>query len=490
MASTMPPVQAPPPPARHRRSFSGPIILIGVGVLFLLGTLGVIDWHRLGDWFAHYWPVLLILIGIGKLIDYQQAQRSGGRASGLGAGGVFLIIVLIIFGMIATQASRFDWERLRDEINIDDSDFPLFGHTYNYDDQLAQDFPAGGSLQVNDIRGAISINAGTDNQIRVVVHKRIGAENQQQADQRNSQTKPQFSVNGTVVTLNANNQGGGDHGIATDLNITLPRKASVVVSSRHGEVSVVGRDGDVNISNQHGDITATDINGKVSANLDQDSARISQVTSDVSLDGRGDEVSISDVKGTVQIHGEFDDLKLEKIAKDVSFRSERTDLEFARLDGDLDMDSGDLRASDLAGPLHLTTHSKDIRLSGFSGDLHLDDANGSVELHINKLGGIEVENRRGDVELYLPDKAGFQMDARAQGGDIDSDFDALKVSNSNDLASAVGNVGGGGPRIMINDEHGSIEIRKGSSVAEMPEPPAPPKPHARGGPDAPKVTEN
>jgi len=60
------PVQVPPP--RYRRSFSGPIILISVGTVFLLGTMGVLDWHNLGRWFAHYWPVLLIISGVIKLI--------------------------------------------------------------------------------------------------------------------------------------------------------------------------------------------------------------------------------------------------------------------------------------------------------------------------------------------------------------------------------------------------------------------------------------
>ena len=53
------PVQAPPsqiPPPRHRRSVSGPIVLISIGIVFLLGTMGYLHWSNLGYWFAHYWP--------------------------------------------------------------------------------------------------------------------------------------------------------------------------------------------------------------------------------------------------------------------------------------------------------------------------------------------------------------------------------------------------------------------------------------------------
>lgn len=87
--------QVPPPPSarppRPPRSLAGPIVLIVIGVCFLLGNLRVIRWYELGRWFAHYWPVLLILWGVIKLIEYQQANRAGVRGRGIGAGGVLLM---------------------------------------------------------------------------------------------------------------------------------------------------------------------------------------------------------------------------------------------------------------------------------------------------------------------------------------------------------------------------------------------------------------
>ncbi len=144
--------------------------------------MGVLNWARLGHWFAHYWPVILIVAGIIKLIEYQTAQREGTRASGLGAGGVFLLIMVIVAGLIATQASRVDWGEMRDQIDIDDSDFTLFGQKYSYEDQLKQDFPAGSSLHVPISAARSTSAASEDNQIRVSVHKRINAESQSDAD--------------------------------------------------------------------------------------------------------------------------------------------------------------------------------------------------------------------------------------------------------------------------------------------------------------------
>ncbi len=491
MAST---VQAPPPPQyrppRHRRSLSGPIVLISIGIVFLLGTMGYLNWARLVHWFAHFWPIILILAGIIKLVEYQAAQREGTRAPGLGAGSVVLIIFLIVVGLIATQASRFDWGGLRDEINIDDNDFTLFGNKYTYEDQLSQDFPAGASLHVTDTRGAVNVTASDDNQIRVVVHKRINADSQSEADKWNGSTKPQLTVSGGTVTLNANNQGAGDHWVAEDLDISLPRKAAINLSTRYGDVSIIGRDGDLQISNVHGDISTSDINGKVSLNLDHSSARVAQISSDVSIEGRANDVSLEDVKGAAHLDGEFmESVKLARIAQTVTFKSSRTDMQFAKLDGDLDLDSGDLQANEVMGPVRLTTRSKDIRLNGVSGDVRLQDENGSVELHSKKMGSMQVENRKGDIQIYVPDKAGFQVDARARNGEIETDFDALKIDNANDTGIATGSVGGGGPHLVVNNEHGTIEIRKASAAEadeEQPATPARPKKPA----SAPKVTEN
>src|SRR3954469_17013431 len=129
----------------------------------------------------------------------------------------------------------------------------------------------------------------------------------------------------------------------------------------------------------------------------------------------------------------------------VSFKSARTEMEFSQLNGDLDMDSGDLQASNLLGPFRLLTRSKDVRLDGISGDVRLQNENGAVEIHMNKLGNVQVSNRNSDVQLYLPDKAAFQLDARARGGEIESDFDALKIENANDQGTASGTIGQGGP---------------------------------------------
>lgn len=472
MAST---AQAPPPapPIRPRppRSLAGPVVLILVGLFFLLGNMGVIGWHNLGYWFAHYWPALLILWGIIKLIEYQNANREGYRSSGVGAGGVLLIIFLIITGSLASAFYRHEWQWQSWCDSSDAEDLPWCGHTYNYTDEVQQAFPAGGSLHVSSERGAINVTASEDNQIHVSVHKRIRADHESQANDWNKSTQPKISASGQTVTIDANTRGAGDHWVSSDLDISLPRKAAVTVSTRHGDVSIMGRDGAADATSAEGEVSVSDLNGALTLHLDKSSARVSQVSSDVSVLGRANDVTLEDVKGAVRLDGDFmESVKLSRIAKPVSFKSTRTDMDFTKLDGDLNLDSGDLEASSVNGPLHLRTRSKDIVLNGVSNDVRLNDENGAVEIHISKLGSIEVTNSKGDIRIYVPQKAGFKLDAQARDGEIQTDFNLLKVDNGDNRATASGSVNGGGPSMVINNEHGNIEIRAGSVASSSAKP--------------------
>jgi len=459
----MPPFSPLPPlPPQRRRSFAGPFVLIVLGTVCLLGTMRILSLSRMAHLFANYWPLLLIFWGIIKLIEHQRAQREGTRSPGIGAGGVFLVIMIVVFGLIATQIEHFNWSGLRDQINLDDGDFSnIFGETYNFDDHLEQPFPAGASLKVIDNHGAISVHASDDNNITVSVRKRIGAESQSDADKYNNETKPAITTIGGLVTLNANVEAAGDHPVETDLDVSLPRKVAVTISSRRGDVNLVGRDGNIDIAAQHSDTSVEDVTGSVKVNQEKGSVKVEQITGDVHVEGRVNEISVADVKGSVQLDGEFQEsVKLARIDKSVTFKSARTDMEFSRIAGSLDLDSDDLHAEQITGPLHLTTRSKNIRLEEVSGDVRLQDDNGTVEVVMRALGNIQIDNRNGDIQLSLPEKSGFRLDARTRDGEIQSDFPELQVNSSGSDAKASGSIGNAASHIVLNNEHEGIEIRK------------------------------
>jgi hypothetical protein len=481
VGSPMTPPPPPPIPRLPHRSMAGPVVLILLGVLFLLGTMGVLNWHSLWMLFGRYWPALLILWGVLKLIEHEQAKRLGQPARGIGVGGVFLMLFLIGAGLTATQLARVDWKSISEHTRIgdvEDLDDIFGGSAFNFSDELSQEIPAGSTLHVNDDRGTITINVGDGKTMKVSVRKKVHAENEQEAEGYNGKTKPTITVEGKVVTLSANTQGAGEKSVTADMDLYVPPNTALTITSRRGDVTIAGLSGNVEVNHHGGEINVSDHTGNVLLNLDGSSARVGHVKGDVTIQGKAswkNEVAVEDVDGAVQLNGEFQEsVRLVRISKTVSFHSSRTDMEFSRLDGRLDLDSADLRADSLTGPMRLTTRSKDISLEGLSGDLRLEDSNGTVEVGLHKPGNIQIDNRKGDVQVTIPPNTPIKVEARTREGEIQSDFEEIKVDNRDKESSASGSIGTNGPKLAMNCDKGAIEIRKGTVAVVPPAPPIPP----------------
>jgi DUF4097 and DUF4098 domain-containing protein YvlB len=482
---TAPPPQPPPtpPPYRYRRSFAGPVILILIGLLFLMKNLGFRFpiWH----WFGHWWPLLLILWGVIILVENVTSTRTGYRTRHLGAGGIILMVLLVTLGVSAHYSSDVDWGGVRDQLQMDDDLGGMFGTAFTFEDTMEQAFPANAALRIVCDRGALNITPSEDGTIRVAVHKKLYAENQNDANKYNQGSKPQIESTGSTVVLNANTDGAGDHSVQTDMDIQVPPGTTLDIASKRGDVTINNRKADIKVSLQHGDVSLTEITGSVKVNLEKGSIRAAQISGDVEVTGHVDSVNIDEVAGAARLDGDFyEDIRLSKIAKGVIFKTSRSDMEIASVPGDIEIASDQVRGNDLTGPTRVATGSKDIHLEDVSGDLQVQSTNGDVEvttggkqpgkLSLNTQHGdvaltlaakappdkVNVVTQHGDVTLTLPSNDGFQITAGTGKGEITSDFDAIKIDKNNDASHATGTVGNGISKLQVNTDTGDIKIGK------------------------------
>ncbi len=482
-----PPNYGTPPPYRYRRSIAGPLILIIIGGLFLARNLG---WHfPVWHWFGHWWPLLLIVWGVIVLIERMGSNSGGYRRRGLGAGGIVLLVLLVALGVAAHHSSDVDWNGVRDQLQMDDDmDMGgIFGNAYTFDDTTEQSFPANATLRIVSDRGAVNITPSeAGDTIRVVVHKKLYASNQNDANKYNEQTKPQISVTGTTVVLNANTNGAGDHNVQADMDIVVPAGAALDIASKRGDVTVSERKAEVKISLQHGDVSLTQIAGPVSISLEKGSIRGEQIAGDVDVTGHVDDVTLDEVAGSVRLNGDFyEDVRLSKIAKTVIFKTSRSDMEIASVPGEIEIASDEVRGSQLDGPSRVMTGSKDIHLEDVSGDLQVQSNSGDVEvttggkqpaskMSVTTQHGdvaltlaaktapekVNVASQHGDITLTMPASAGFQINAGTRKGDISSDFGSVKIDQNNGASQASGTVGNGGSKFQVTTETGDIKIVK------------------------------
>lgn len=467
MASVPPPTPNQnyyPPP--RRRSIFGPIVLITIGVVFLLVNAGFITARVALSTFARYWPVLLIIWGVLRLIEYLRARQEGVPPPGIGAGGVIGIIFLVLFGLSVSAAyrtsERVNWNQVRSEIDMPDDEFSKwFGQKYEFADNVDQDFPANAMLKIVGDRGDIKISPSTDGKLHITVRKVVYADNQDEANKLNQKVLPTITTVDNVLTIDSSRRGDWQ-GASLNLDIMAPKKAMTEVMITRGDVTVSGREANLKLQSQRGDITVEDITGSADIHMRNGDFTARRVSGDVAVEGKAGDVTVSDIGGSAALQGDFfGGINFTKVAKGVRFKSSRTDMELAKLDGNLTMESGDMRGSAMTGPFRMNANRGwDVRLEDISGEMRVENNRGEVELHPKApFGNMEIRSRQGRIRVVMPQAAGFVVDARSTRGEIETDFDLAKTDDRHE-ARATGTVNKGGPKLTLNNENGVIEIRK------------------------------
>jgi DUF4097 and DUF4098 domain-containing protein YvlB len=468
----------------RRSSILGPIVLITMGILFLLVQTGRIEGHRLWDWYGRFWPSLLVGAGVILLLEwaydqYAQSDSDQPRYRRRVGGGVFTLLVLLGITGVIFSGIREGGSRMFDGLNINQDNLDEFlGDKHESDQTLAQAFPSGATLQVNNPRGDVTISGTSDdNQIHVTVHKEVYTRSDSDAESKAQRLSPSLNASGGNIVLNV----PGMDGARADLTITLPAASATTVNANHGDVKINAIKAPVNITSNHGDVELSAITGDVTTHINNGSSDISahSVTGALSIEGHAHDSTVSDLSGPLTMRGEFfGDSHFERIRGPVKFHTSRTDFQLGRLDGEVDISTGAaLSTTEAVGPLTLTTHSRNITLDRIAGDISVTNRNGSVDVtSAPPLSNVTVENRNGSVSVTVPEQANFAYQFDATNGDIDSDFSQINVPDGGlQKKTMSGTVGSGGPLLRITTSQGDVSIKKGSIMPLPPTPPAPPK---------------
>ena len=486
----------------RRRSIVGPLALVTLGIIFLLEQTGRLTWGHSFDWYARWWPAVLIVAGLILMVewffDLQRMEESGQPVSHVLSGGaVFLLILLACFGISARWAeSNSGWHDHywmgHDFGGLD----RVFGEAHESDDSVSQAMPQGGMLVVHNPWGDVAVTGSSeDGQVHVTVHKQVYAWRDSDADQRASKMQPIFSTQGNNLVLDVPQVDQGQ----ADLTIEMPHGAGVSVSSDHGDVRVNELRGGVTITARKGDVDLTGIDGAVLAQVNNDDSSVSakSVTGSLTVEGRAGDISLSNIDGAVMLQGDFfGTTHAEQINGPLRFETSRTKFATARVDGELEIESGNLQGNKLLGPVTLTTRNRTIELDDVSGPVTVSNRNGAIAVtNAAPVAPVTITNEHGSVDLGLPERGGFNLDVQARNGDLENDF-ALQSQDEGETHRLNGKVGNGGPQIRVEATDGDVTIRKAVAEPLPPTPPAPPKlsnvpqvPAAPGGPAAPKAPE-
>lgn len=455
----------------RRASIIAPLLLILIGAWFLLNSLRP-DLPLL-EVAARYWPLLLIGWGLLRLIEILVwAVRSKPLPqAGLSGGEWTLIVLICLIGSGLFLANQYrPWHRLG---VIRSGRVEMFGHGYDF--TLPEQQKAVGKaprILLENLYGNARVTVADGDQVKVSGRQTVRALEAADAERAHKQSALEISAQGEQVVVRTNqDRVTGEQRITADLEVTVPRQASLEIRARSGEFDIDGLGGSLEIASDRGRVRLRKIAGQVRLNVRRSegiSAQEIQGGVEVTAD-RGSDVELQEIAGPVTVSGSFHgSLQFRKLAQALRFQSERTELRVEQVPGQLFTDLRELSGRNLVGPIHLDTRSRDVQLEEFSGALQLTLERGDITLRPAQAepARLEARTRYGRIDLALPAAARFQLRATTDQGEVYNDYgSALLKGESGGRGATLRSSSTQGPEIVLSTQRGSITVRQDTGAA-------------------------
>jgi len=455
-----------------RGSLTGPLVLIVIGVLFLIHA--VVPDFAVTELLSQYWPYLLILWGVIGLVEVcvRFATSSGPvPTSGISGGAWFAILLICLIGVVAYEVRRSNpwWRQVGFERGIE-----AFGSEHEYSiEAQRQNTGAAPRVILESFRGDAKIVGAEGSGVSLTGRKLVRAFDAKLADSTNTKTPIELVVEGNTVIVRCHQDRADSRArVTTNLELSVPKGASVEATGTGGDFEVSSLTGDVDLSSSDAGVRINDVDGSLKIDTrHSDTIRCSNVKGSIDLRGRGSDVDLQRIGGAVTVSGTYTGSVLVRdAAKQVLVESMRAKLEVQRVPGEIRLERGSLNARNVIGPVKLTAHSTDVTVSGFTGGLEMSVDRGDIALQPQNvpLGPITVRTRSGNVEMALPLAAKFALIAATNNGEIDNQFgDALQEHSAGRGAKLEGTVGTG-PDVNLITQHGTITVRKSTAEPASP----------------------
>jgi len=472
----------------RRGSVIGPLILIGLGLLFLFRNL----WPDipLVELISRFWPFLLIGWGAIRLVEILFWSMTGKPLprNGVSGGEWALIFVICIVGATMYTAHNSSswfpsgraWRRV--VVNM--------GESYDYTfAPVEKPCAKNCRIVIESFRGNAKITGTTDLTVKASGQETVRSFQQADADSANKQTPLELIQQGDQIIVRTNQDKVSDSVQPNaDLDISVPEGSSIEAHGRYGDFDVQGINGNVNINSDNAGVRLENLGGSVQIDTRaSDVIRVADVKGNVDLKGRGADVELRNIGGLVTVNGvHVGEIQLSQLAQALRWEDPMGTLDLEKLPGEVRIARGDLTGNNIVGPIRLSGRSADVQLSNFTQSLVLTMDRGDIDLKPGKtLPRMDVHTRSGDIDLALPAGAKFDLRATTGHGEANNEYgDPLREDSSGRGATIEGN-NGGGPQLRLETGRGSLTIRKASADETTTFPDIPSAPAAPAAPAVP-----
>jgi DUF4097 and DUF4098 domain-containing protein YvlB len=451
----------------RRGSLFAPLLLIGLGVIFL--ARNIYPDLRLLDYLAKFWPLLLVLWGLLRIVEilFWAGNKQPLPAHGVSSGEWMLVVLLCLFGSTLHAVRNFSgWF----PGTIEFGGLDVFGESYDYPVSGERTSTKTPRVVIESFRGNARIigvdQAGGSTEVKVTGHKNIRSIDQEGADRADREAPLELvGDSGTVIIRTNQNRASGLRRVTEDMEITVPKGASIEAHGRNGDFDVHEIDGAVEITSESAGVRLENLGGSVRLDLTQSQmVRALNLKGSLDLKGSGSDIDLEHVAGNVTINGGYTgNVEFHDLGGSIHLTGPQTEFSAERIPGDVRMPLGNFNASNLVGPVHVQSRLRDVQISDFTNSMDVSVDTGDIDLRPSlPVGRMDAHTRSGNILLALPKDARFALTATTGIGPIVNEFGPpLTLEESRRSATLRGSNGGSG--VTAHTDRGQILVREASA---------------------------
>ncbi len=435
----------------------GGLFWSAVGLVWLLDLLGAVPGL---EFFGLYWPVVLILFGLGKIADYYRSQGLLQVRAGEIIGVLMLILVGVLCGLVAR--AQFPLITLP-SIDLGGRHVSLegwFDEKYSWKETESVDAQGVQQIEIANLYGDVIVQGHGSKTVEIELTKAVLASSKEEAEQVSDQVRVtvERSEEGSL-RISTNRKEIGQSGSRKTLfkshfRLSLPEQVPVRVTNQYGDVRVQrlnadctirssygqvivdGLVGELDVENQYRQVVVRHLEGPARVSNDRGAVRIEDGVGDLELETAYDSVTVRRQQGSVQVKNRFGRVSLESVTGNAAVEAPGSEVTVSELDGRLAA-SGSHRG---------------ISISHVNQGVELESSNNRISFSQIR-GPVVVRSAYADIHASELE-AGLQVEAKGTRVSVDDLEGGFEISTSQ-RPVRVARFGGAG---RVQNEYGEIEL--------------------------------
>ncbi|MDA2926879.1 DUF4097 family beta strand repeat-containing protein [Acidobacteria bacterium AH-259-G07] len=423
----------------------GGIFWTSVGFLILFEITTDID--ALGI-FGHYWPLILILFGVGKIIDFYRLKGRLPFRPAEVVGIVFIMFLGFASGKAASVPLRlvdFDVPWVIGERKISLGEFT--GKKYRW--EIEERIPLNGAqlFEMTNLYGDIRVDTGSSDDVEVHLSKVIFHRSEDKARQIADEVILSSEIEGKTLRVRTNREElDRNYRFNTHFTVRIPENLQLRLHNGYGDIRVSRVKAPCDLENSHGEVEVEFIVGDVKITNKYRPVKAAHIEGNLSIENRRGRVQVEDVAGEVEVATDYDSISARRIEGNFSARNHfgRVRVEAVSGKATIEGSGSQVTISDIGKAVRIENSHKAVKVAEVSEEVELDTSYSRVDLSEIR-GAVIVRAAHSEINgegLY----AGVSVQARA------SAIDLSDITGSLHLATSL-------RRLVVSDFRGDAEIQ-------------------------------